>query len=119
MLSNKDLIEIERYIYLPLLLIVLERDYTLFEEGPFKLKAPYLHMIESAKKLIEKDLVEVKAKLKSMKIKVVRGERDDLFTEYHFYIGNYVDKRRYSNVRLKNYSEKLLEEYIRKSKDVS
>lgn len=115
MLSDKVLIEIERYIYLPLLLIVLERDYALFEEGPFKLKTPYLHMVECTKKLIEKDLAEVKTKLKSMKIKVVRGERDDLFTEYHFYIGNYVDKRRYSNVRLKNYSEKLLEEYIRKS----
>ena len=42
---------LESAIYLSMLLIVLEKDYELIEKGPFKLKRPYVHLIEEAKKL--------------------------------------------------------------------
>ena len=116
MMSDDLLVDIERYIYLPILLIVLEKDEKYFEQGPFKLKSPYINMLLSIRKKIEADFIEVKQKLKTKGVKVVRGERDELFTEYYFYIGKFVDKRRYSNVRLKNFSETLLEEYIQNCK---
>ena len=116
MLTDELLVEIERYIYLPMLLLVLERDEAYFEKGPFKLKSPYLNMLASVRKKIEADFAEVKKRLANQGVKVIRGERDDLFTEYHFHIGRFVDKRRYSNVRLRNYSETLLEEYIHSCK---
>lgn len=112
MLTDELLLKIERYIYLPMLLLVLEKDVAYFESGPFKLKAPYLKMLTDVRKKIEADFMEVKKELTKRNVKVVRGERDELFTEYHFHIGNFIDKRRYSNVRLRNYSETLLEEYI-------
>lgn len=116
MLTDELLFEIERYIYLPILLIVLEKDEAYFEKGPFKLKGPYLNMLASVRKNIETDFMEVKKRLANERVKVIRGDRDELFTEYHFHIGNFVDKRRYSNVRLRNYSETLLEEYIHRCK---
>lgn len=116
MLTDELLLEIERYIYLPMLLVVLEKDEAYFTEGPFKLKSPYLNMLTSVRKTIEADFIEVKKRLTKQNVKVIRGERDELFTEYHFHIGRFVDKRRYSNVRLRNYSETLLEEYIHSCK---
>lgn len=115
MLTDELLLEIEQYIYLPMLLLVLEKDEAYFENGPFKLKAPYINMLAKIRKKIEADFIEVKKSLRKQGVKVIRGDRDELFTEYHFYIGNFVDKRRYSNVRLRNYSETLLGEYIQRS----
>lgn len=116
MLTDELLLEIERYIYLPMLLLVLEKDEAYFEKGPFKLKMPYLNMLTNVRKKIEVDFAAVKKRLAEQEVKVIRGDRDELFTEYHFHIGSFIDKRRYSNVRLRNYSETLLEEYIHRCK---
>lgn len=106
---------VEKMIYLPMLLIVLERDYTLFEAGSFKLKGPYLSLINEARTSIQGDLKKTKAYLKTNKMKVIRGKTDELFTEYHFHYDGTIDIRRYSNIRLRNYSEQLLKEYISKA----
>lgn len=106
---------LESAIYLPMLLIVLEKDYELIERGQFKLKRPYVHLIEEAKKLAQRDLQDVKAYLKSHYLKVVQGERDELFTEYHFHYKQILEVRRYSNIRLRNRVEELLNLYLNKA----
>jgi len=106
---------LESAIYLPMLLIVLEKDYELIEHGQFKLKRPYVHLIEEAKKLAQRDLQDVKAYLKSHYLKVVQGERDELFTEYHFHYKQILEVRRYSNIRLRNRVEELLNLYLNKA----
>lgn len=103
---------LESAIYLPMLLIVLEKDYELIEKGPFKLKRPYVHLIEEAKKLAENDLQNTKSYLRKHSLKVVQGERDELFTEYHFYYQQIFEVRRYSNIRLRNRVEELLDSYL-------
>ena len=40
----------ENMIYLPMLLIILERDRESIEKGPFKLKGPYVKLIDKAMK---------------------------------------------------------------------
>ena len=111
-LTDDALHYMERMIYLPMLLIVLNRDYTLFEVGAFKLKGPYLSLINETRQCIEEDLKNAKAYLKKNKMKVIKGNTDELFTEYHLHCAGTVDVRRYSNIRLRNYSEQLLKEYI-------
>ncbi len=106
---------LESAVYLPMLLIVLEKDYELIEHGQFKLKRPYVHLIEEAKKLAQRDLQDVKAYLKSHYLKVVQGERDELFTEYHFHYKQILEVRRYSNIRLRNRVEELLNLYLNKA----
>lgn len=40
--------------------------------------------------------------MKRFQLKVVKGQRDELFTEYQFHFNQLVDKRRYSNIRLRS-----------------
>lgn len=103
---------LESAIYLPMLLIVLEKDYELIENGQFKLKRPYFYLIEEAKKLAEVDLKNTKNYLKKHYLKVVQGKRDDLFTEYHFHYKHILEVRRYSNIRLRNRVEDLINYYF-------
>lgn len=106
---------LELAIYLPMLLTVLEKDCGLIENGQFKLKRPYVHLIESARKIVVEDLKNTKAYLKSCHLKVIQGQRDELFTEFTFCFNDVIDKRRYSNIRLRNQVELLLNRYLLKA----
>lgn len=109
----------ENAIYLPMVLIVLEKDYTQIEIGQFKLKRPYLSLIETVRKKVEEDLKKTKMYMKQHHLKLDRGLRDDLFTEYYFYYGKTVEVRRYSNIRLRNQVEKLLAQYLLQNSKIS
>lgn len=106
---------LEFAIYLPMLIVVLDKDHEQIEKGEFKLKRPYVHLIEEARKIVMEDLKKTKAYMKKCKLKVIQGQRDELFTEYQFHYNQLVDKRRYSNIRLRNQVELLLNQYLTKA----
>ncbi|CAM3263749.1 hypothetical protein FITA111629_13525 [Filibacter tadaridae] len=102
----------ENMIYLPMVLVILERDRESFEKGPFKLKRPYINMVEEATRLARAELKETHSYLRRRDMKVIRNKMDDTFTEYVFIHGGYEDHRRYLNVRLRNRTEELLSVFI-------
>nr|WP_106783779.1 hypothetical protein [Lysinibacillus timonensis] len=109
---------LEAAIYLPMLLIVLDKDYEQIEAGQFKLKSPYFHLIETARKIAVEDLSKTKAYMSHHQLKVVRGNHDEMFTEYYFYVQQAMEVRRYSNIRLRNKVEDLMNYYLKQaSKD--
>ncbi|MDN4492251.1 hypothetical protein [Ureibacillus aquaedulcis] len=110
---------LESAIYLPMLLIVLEKDQAQIEAGQFKLKRPYIYLIDEARKLAEHDLRKTKAYLKSHQLRVVQGKRDEMFTEYQFHYRRIMDVRRYSNIRLRNHVEDLLKMYLKKASSIN
>ncbi|MDM5332461.1 hypothetical protein QUF56_04410 [Ureibacillus composti] len=103
---------LESAIYLPMLLTVLEKDYAEVEAGQFKLKRPYIKLIEKAKESALDDLKKTKTYLKEHQLKVIRGSSDELFTEYSFHFQQTMEVRRYSNIRLRNQVEDLLNRYL-------
>lgn len=75
----------ENAIYLPMLVQVLEKDLDLIENGPFKLKRPYTHLIEETLKVIRAELKETNAFMRNRKLKIIKGASDGTFTEYAFF----------------------------------
>jgi hypothetical protein len=102
----------ENMIYLPMLLIILERDRDSFDKGPFKLKGPYVKLVDAATKVARAELKETTIYLRRHNMKVIRHKTDATFTEYVFLHGGYEDRRRYLNVRLRNRTEELLGIYF-------
>ncbi|MEK3935904.1 hypothetical protein MKY41_11305 [Sporosarcina sp. FSL W7-1349] len=102
----------ENAIYFPLLIQVLERDRVAVERGPFKLKGPYLKLIDQALKNIHAEQKETNAYLRANKMKVIKGGNDGTFTEYSFLHDGYEDSRKYLNVRLRNRTEELMSVYF-------
>ena len=109
----------ENMIYLPMVLIVLEKDRQNFENGPFKLKKPYVDMVEKAIRTVQAELKETRLHLRRHHMKVVKQKSDDTFTEYVFFYGGYEEHRRYLNVRLRNRSEELLGIYLSMTANVA
>lgn len=102
----------ENTIYLPMVIIVLERDLTIFESGVFKLKRPYVKIVDKAIKIARTELKTTSIYLRRHNMQVIRGRRDETFTEYIFLYNGYEEHRRYLNLRLRNRTEELLITYL-------
>lgn len=103
---------IEQAIYLPMVLTVLNRDLSIINSSPFKLKKPYLEWIEESMKSIQRELSEVKHYMRKQQIKVEKLKSDDTFTTYIFLYKGYEESHNYFNPRLKNRTEELMRYYL-------
>lgn len=112
LIPQEALPHFENMIYLPMLVIIFERDRHSFEKGPFKLKGPYVKLIDQANKLVQAELKDTSIYLRRHNMKLIRSQVDDTFTEYVFIYGGYEEHRRYLNVRLRNRTEELLSVYL-------
>jgi hypothetical protein len=104
----------EKAIYLPMVLIILNRDLSVVTNSPFKLKKPYLNLIEETMKEIQQELAEVKQYMKKNKLQVIETKRDDAFTMYMFIYKGYEENHNYFNPRIRNKVQELLETYLSK-----
>ncbi|WP_113926612.1 hypothetical protein [Bacillus sp. P14.5] len=111
-ISEEDRNILEQAIYLPMVLTVLDRDFTVVEKSPFKLKRPYLELIEETMKIIQSELASVKKHMKHNGMKVERIKSDDAFTMYLFLYKGYEEHHNYFNPRLRNRVEDLLRHYL-------
>ncbi|WP_342505851.1 hypothetical protein [Sporosarcina sp. FSL K6-2383] len=102
----------ENAIYFPMMITILENDRKIIESGPFKLKAPYLKIIEDALKLIRVESKQTNIYLTRNRMKVIKRQNDGTFTEYTFMHGGYEEHRRYMNLRLRNRTEELISVYF-------
>ncbi len=101
-----------RMLYTYRCFILYLRDYKVAETTPFKLNQAYLNLIEHTMKQVQKDMRENNNKMSKNKWKLVKGESDEAFTEYNFYINGYHEVHRYFNYNLRNNTEKLLNHYF-------
>ena len=105
----------ENMIYLPMIISILERDREVIEISSFKLKGPYINIIENTLKNVRVELKETNNYARSKNMKLIKKGKDGSFTEYAFIHNGYEDKRRYMNIRLRNRTEELINVYFAKS----
>jgi hypothetical protein len=110
--DDRDIME--KAIYLPMVLIILNRDLSVVESSPFKLKKPYLELIEETIKEIQRELAEVKQYMKKNQLQVIETKRDDAFTMYMFIYKGYEENHNYFNPRIRNKVQELMEAYLLK-----
>jgi hypothetical protein len=108
--NDRDMME--KAIYLPMVLIILNRDLTIIDKSPFKLKQPYLDLIEETMKVIQKELKEVKRYMRQQKLKVQQTSHDDAFTGFLFLYKGYEEHHNYFNPRIRNKVQELLSFYL-------
>ena len=103
---------LERAIYLPMLLTVLDRDLLAVEQSGLKLKKPYLELIEETMKTVQKDLGETKRYMKKNSIKLMKLGQDEAFTMYLFQYKGYEEEHHYFNPRIRNKVQELMVHYL-------
>jgi hypothetical protein len=104
---------IEKFVMYPIMLTLFDRDLKVVNRSPFKLKQPYIALLEQIMSQVSKDLHDVRIELRKRKIKVMDGRRDSDITEYEIFIRGYREIMRFPNVHLKNKAETLMLSYLR------
>lgn len=102
----------EKVIYLPMVLIILNRDISVVKESSLKLKQPYLELIEVTMKEVQRELAEAKKYMSAHKFKVIEIKRDDAFTMFLFLYKGYEEHHNYFNPRIRNKVQELMEFYF-------
>lgn len=105
----------ENMIYLPMIIKILERDRETIEISPFKLKGPYINIVESTLKVVRAELKDTNIYARRKNLKLIKIGKDGTFTDYAFISGGHEETRRYLNVRLRNRTEELMSIYFAKS----
>lgn len=108
--QERDLME--KAIYLPMVITVLNRDLHVIDKSPFKLKKPYSVLVEETLKVIQRELAEVKRTMKHKQLKVEEIHRDEAFTMFMFLYKGYEEHHNYFNPRIRNKVQELLEYYL-------
>lgn len=108
--EDRDIME--QAIYLPMVLTILNRDLIVIQNSPFKLKKPYLLLVEETMKVIQKELAEVKRYMSRNRLKVEEIDRDEAFTMFLFLFKGYEEQHNYFNPRIRNKVQELLEYYL-------
>jgi hypothetical protein len=111
-LTSQQIQLFEQAIYLPLLLIVLERDTTIIEASTIKLKEPYIILIDEVMKKIQIELKLVKKEMKQQNMKLHKLKQDEAFTMYAFLFNGYEEHHNYFNPRIRNKVNDLLMFYL-------
>ncbi|MDQ0268531.1 hypothetical protein [Cytobacillus purgationiresistens] len=105
---------IEQAMYLPMVVVILERDRQIIEKAHLKLNTPYLNLMEETIKAVRHDLKIVKEKMRSGHMTVHEISRDKDFTNYLFIYKGYEEQHNYFNPRIRNKVNELLEYYLYK-----
>lgn len=112
LIPEKDMDVIEKAIYLPMIIIVLNQDLKIINNSQIKLKTPYIEWIEKTIITVQKELSDVKRYMKQNQIKVEKIKTDESFTQYVFIYKGFEDIHNYFNPRLRNRTEELLKYYL-------
>jgi hypothetical protein len=108
--EERDLLE--KAIYLPMVITILNRDLTIIDKSPFKLKKPYLILVEETLKVIQREMADVKRLMKQKQLKVEEIHRDEAFTMFMFLYKGFEEHHNYFNPRIRNKVQELLEFYL-------
>ncbi len=103
---------LEQSLFLPMALTVFQRDMSIIQHAPFKLKQPYIRCIEESMYHIQRDLTILKQELKKKKMKAAQMSRDDTFTSFLFIYKGYEEYHNYFNPKIRNNVQSIMEKYL-------
>ncbi|WP_240374778.1 hypothetical protein [Bacillus piscicola] len=114
-IKEEEHIMIHYFILLPLVKKVLEKDALLIAKSTFKIKDPYLDLIQDALLHLHKDMRHVKQFMHENRIQVHFQENDGMFSRYSYVCRGYEGKSSYLNANLKRQTRDCMNAYFLKN----
>lgn len=110
--TEEDLQAIKRYVMIPMVLTVLQRDKKVIEESTLKTKGPYLALMDSAMKKAHGDIYDTRVFLRSKGIKVYQEHRTDTTVNIKYTLRGYQHEASLPWHIIKNTVESMMQSYL-------
>ncbi|MDY0407841.1 hypothetical protein ACFFIS_07740 [Virgibacillus soli] len=111
-LAEKELNLASRFLFLSMAIVVLKQDLLLIQKGNFKIKQPYLNLIEQMITLALTERRQLRKQMEDLQLKVILLNKNDSVSSYLFICRGREEQRNYFNPAIRNKVEALLQELM-------
>jgi len=115
-LNEHELQLASRFLFLSMAIIVINRDIETIRNGPFKIKRPYIELLEQMLTRATKERRSLRQSMKKFNIQVTLLQKDDLFSTFLFVSNKREEKRNYFNPTIKKKVENIFWDLLRATK---
>jgi len=114
-LSDEELKTASRFLFLSMALIVMRQDKYSLENVSFKIKGPYMELLNEMIKEAADESNKLRSIMKKQDMKVVTLHQTKSFSSYLFICRGREEERHYFNPVIRQKVESILEEFMRKA----
>lgn len=101
-----------RFLFLSMAIVVIRLDIRHVKEGAFKIKTPYLELLEKMESLALEERRKLRIKMKKHSIEVITLNKNDSFSSFLFLCQGKEEKRNYFNPSIRKKVEMIIREYL-------
>lgn len=118
-LNDEELEAGSRFLFLSMALIVMQQDIRTIETGSFKIKEPYMKLLDNMMKEATNERRKLRSVMKKQDIKVVTLDQNDSFSSYLFICQGREEMRHYFNPAIRKKVEAILGELMHRAQQPS
>lgn len=110
--TEENLQAIKRYVMIPMVLTVLQRDKKVIEESMLKTKGPYLSLMDAAMKKAHGEIYDTRVYLRSKGIKIYQEQRTETTVNIKYTVKGYQHEASLPWHIIKNEVESMMQRYL-------
>ncbi|SFD37380.1 hypothetical protein SAMN05216238_10142 [Lentibacillus persicus] len=118
-LNDEELQLASRFLFLSMAIVVIQQDLQTIEQGNFKIKEPYIKLLEKMHAEAANERRELRKTMRDKKIQVMALNKNDSFSSYLFLCRGREEKRNYFNPAIRKKVEVIIQELIQKAQQSS
>lgn len=113
-LSDEKIQLAAHFLFLSMGITVIKQDIEHIKQGSFKIKEPYLELLEKMVSEALHERKELRTKMKNKDVKVEMVSKNEYFSTFLFYSQGWEERRTYFNPAIKKKVEVIIQDLIKK-----
>ncbi|WP_047986172.1 hypothetical protein [Ornithinibacillus californiensis] len=114
-LTDEELRIATRFLFLSMAIVVIQQDIQHIQKGAFKIKEPYLLLLEKMNANALAERRQLRSKMENKKLSVMLINKNDSFSSYLFLCKGKEEKRNYFNPAIRKKVEGIVQEVMLKA----
>lgn len=108
-----------QFLFLSMAIVVLEKDLQQIQSGNFKIKEPYINLLEKMMSLAIHERKILRKTMKDKQLQVVRLNKNDSFSSYLFLCKGKEEKRNFFNPTIRKNVQSIIQDLLNRSQQPS
>ncbi|MGP4065889.1 hypothetical protein ACTWPF_13265 [Oceanobacillus sp. M65] len=104
-----------RFLFLSMAIVVIQQDIQHIERGAFKIKEPYMELLETMTTVASAERRELRTQMNKRRIEVVTLHKNNSFSSFLFICQGREEKRNYFNPAIRKKVHAIIQELMQKS----
>lgn len=114
-LNEEELQVASRFLFLSMAIVVIQQDVQHVQKGAFKIKEPYIELLEKMILDATNERKQLRQTMKKMHLQVVTLNKNDSFSSFLFLCQGREEKRNYFNPAIRKKVEVIVQDLMRKA----